>query len=277
MSPSPGAGVEAATWVPLRVETVGPWRVGLSHGFTRRGNSALLAEGASVVEALDGLDEVERVYAAAGRPAIVRLGTERSPDPSPPELTAELAARGYRVVSTTKVLTAELVGGSRGSGGRASGGAPDHAGAGIGAPDDEAGRAGGRDGVRVRAADHPDDAWLRGWLGTKTATAGAVDLDVARRLLTGSPARYLTATDSGGVVGTIRAAVAWPWVGLSCLVVEPRARRRGLGRCLTRAALRAHDGADRAFLQVETHNDAALALYRGLGFVEVDEYTYAER
>ncbi len=66
-------------------------------------------------------------------------------------------------------------------------------------------------------------------------------------------------------------------MGLSCLVVEPRARRRGLGRHLTRAALGAHDGADRAFLQVEVRNAGALALYRGLGFVEVDEYTYAER
>lgn len=263
MSPSPGAGVEAATWVPLRVESVGPWRVGLSHGFTRRGNSALLAEGSSVVEALDGLDEVERAYAAAGRPAIVRLGTRRSPDPSPPELRAELDARGYRTVSTTRVLATDLAHGSRGTGARA--------------PGEAAGSLGDLAGVQVLAADEPDDAWLHGWLGTKTATSGEVGLDVARLLLTGSRARYLTAADADGVVGTIRAAVAGSWVGLSCLVVAPRARRRGLGRHLTRSALRAHGGAERAFLQVEVHNSAALALYRGLGFVEVDEYTYAER
>lgn len=262
MSPRPGAAVEAATWVPLRVETVGPWRVGLSRGFTRRGNSALLAEGATGGQALAALDEVEAVYAAAHRPAIVRLGTHGSPDPSPAGLRAELDARGYRTVSTTKVLT-RLVDGPRGSVGRA--------------PGEEADASGDRDGVRVRAADSPDDAWLRGWLGTKTATAGDVDLGVARRLLTGSPARYLTATDADGVVGTIRAAVAGRWLGLSCLVVEPRARRRGLGRHLTRAALAVHDGADRAFLQVEVHNAGALALYRGLGFAEADEYTYAQR
>ncbi len=104
-----------------------------------------------------------------------------------------------------------------------------------------------------------------------------MDLDLARRLLTGSPAVYLTAVDAGAVVGTIRAARAEPWVGLSCLAVDPRARRRGLGRRLTAAAIAAQPGVERAFLQVEVANDAALALYRDLGFDEVDEYTYAER
>jgi ribosomal protein S18 acetylase RimI-like enzyme len=260
----PGPAVEAATWVPLRVEAVGPWRVGLSHGFTRRGNSALLVDGADGAEAVAALDDVERLYASADRPTIVRLGTARSPDPSPAELTAELAVRGYRTVSTTRVLTRVVAGGPRTAGG-------------VAGEDAVPVTHGWPDGVRVRTADEPDEAWLRGWLGTKAATAGRVDLDVARGLLTGAPARYLTAADADGVVGTIRAAVADSWVGLSCLVVDQRARRRGLGRRLTEAALAAHDRADRAFLQVEVHNAGALALYRGLGFAEVDEYTYAER
>lgn len=262
MSARPGPAVEAATWVSLRTEIVGPWRVGLSHGFTRRGNSALLAQTASATQAVAALDEVERVYASAGRPTIVRVGTHRSPAPAPDALTAELAARGYRTVSTTKVLTAPAPGAPDRNGDLAHQG-----------PD---GSSVGPEGVRVHTADRPDDAWLRGWLGTKAA-AGGVDLDLARRLLTGSPAWYLTATDADGVVGTIRAAVASSWVGLSCLVVEPRARRRGFGRHLTRAALGARHGADRAFLQVEAHNTGALALYRSLGFAEVDEYAYAER
>lgn len=263
MSARPGPAVEAATWVPLRTEIVGPWRVGLSHGFTRRGNSALLAQTASATQAVAALDDVERVYASAGRPTIVRVGTHRSPEPAPDALTAELAARGYRTVSTTKVLTAAVPG------------APDRNG--DPAHRELDGSPTGPGGVRVHTADRPDDAWLRGWLGTKAATAGDVDVDLARRLLTGSRAWYLTATDSDGVVGTIRAAVADAWVGLSCLVVEPRARRRGFGRYLTRAALGARHGTDRAFLQVEARNTGALALYRGLGFAEVDEYAYAER
>ena len=263
MSPRPGAAVEAATWVPLRVETVGPWRVGLSRGFTRRGNSALLAEGAVGAEAVAVLDDVERVYASAGHPTIVRLGTHRSPEPAPAVLTAELAARGYRTVSTTRVLAAEAAGGSQGPGDRAQREAP--------------GPAGGPQGCGSPWPTGPTTPGSAGGSAPRRPRPATSDLDVARRLLTGSPARYLTATDADGVVGTIRAAVADAWVGLSCLVVEPRARRRGLGRHLTRAALGAHGGADRAFLQVEVRNTGALALYRGLGFVEVDEYTYAER
>jgi GNAT superfamily N-acetyltransferase len=231
--------------VPLEVSDVGPWQVGLSGGFTRRGNSALLL--GDPAHALGSLDAVEEVYREAGRPPILRTGTDRSPAPPPPELVDELDRRGYRTVSTTRVLARPV-----------------------------AGAAPPADGVRVTAADAPDDAWLSGWLGTKAATT-AVDVDLARRLLTGSPAVYLTAADAGGVVGTIRAARAEPWVGLSCLAVDPSARRRGLGRRLTAAAIAAQPGVARAFLQVEVRNVAALALYRDLGFVEVDEYTYAER
>ena len=55
------------------------------------------------------------------------------------------------------------------------------------------------------------------------------------------------------------------------LAVAPRARRRGLGRALVRAAA-AHAqslGATSLFLEVGVRNDAAQALYRGLGFAAV--------
>lgn len=55
------------------------------------------------------------------------------------------------------------------------------------------------------------------------------------------------------------------------LGVRPQSRRRGLARQLTRAgAERAtHHGACRLFLEVNVNNEAALGLYRQLGFAEV--------
>ncbi|MCV2394050.1 GNAT family N-acetyltransferase [Actinotalea sp. M2MS4P-6] len=246
----PGPRLEVATWPPLSTRMIGPWQLGISAGFTRRGNSAVLLD--SQDGALASLDDVEAAYRAAGQRPILRLATDRSPAPAAGPLRAELDARGYRTVSTTRVLARPV----RGAG--------------------EAGAA--ASGVDVAPA--PDDAWLAGWLGTKTRTSGDVATEVARRLLTGVPARYLTARDRDGVIGVVRAARAGDWVALSCLAVDERARRRGLGRALTLAALGAPDEdgrpAQRAFLQVEIANTAASSLYRSLGFVEVDEYTYAE-
>ena len=55
------------------------------------------------------------------------------------------------------------------------------------------------------------------------------------------------------------------------LAVRPDGRRRGLGRVLVEAAGAAarHLGAERLFLEVAQDNTAALALYRGVGFIEV--------
>ena len=55
------------------------------------------------------------------------------------------------------------------------------------------------------------------------------------------------------------------------LAVDPAARRKGFGRALVRSAA-AHAatlGATSLFLEVGVRNDAAQALYRGLGFVDV--------
>lgn len=242
---APGAPAEVATWPPVRtVVTPHGWRVGLSSGFTRRANSALPPAGAALDGPLvaAGLDEVERAYAEAGQPSVVRVPAGRG--------VPELDARGYVVVSETDVQV------------RAIDGLPS---------------ASVPPGVRLDAASEPDDTWLAAWLGVKGA---GTDAALARRLLTGAPSEYLTARDgAGAVLGVIRAAHVEDWVGLSSLVVSPGARRLGLGRALTLHALaRAADrGATRAFLQVEVHNGAAARLYGALGFATADAYVYRER
>ncbi|MEZ0449484.1 GNAT family N-acetyltransferase [Cellulomonas sp. ICMP 17802] len=252
---APGALVESATWPPARVVDVDGWRVGLSGGLTRRANS-VLPLGAPTDPAA-ALDRVEALYAEAGQPSIVRVCRAAAPG-----LDALLDARGYEAVARTDVLVRELDD-----------------------PPAEPGRA-PHAPVRVSVADRPDDSWLAAWSSSKARlrTGGTAHEDdgaslrLARTVLSGAPAIYLTATDATGPVGVIRAAFAEDWVALSCLVVHPSARRRGLGRALTLRALDEAEqrGAERAFLQVEAQNTAAATLYTGLGFQPAERYVYRE-
>lgn len=236
---APGALVEAATWPPVRT-------VVTDDGW-RVGLSGGFTQRANSALPLGhpadlaaAVGRVEAVYDEAGLPAMVRVDTG-----GPAPLGDLLAARGYEARSATDVLVRRA-------------GEPVSA----------------RPGVHVSA--EPDDTWLRAWLGVK---APRVDLDLARAVLTGAPARYLTAVASGEVVGTLRVAFAEGWAGLSCLAVAPAARRTGLGLALTEqgTALAAERGAARAFLQVVAANHTAHTLYARAGFVLADTYRYLAR
>lgn len=248
---APGALVEAATWTPARTVPVGGWRVGVSGGFTRRANSVLPLGRPD--DLADAVDAAEAVLAEAGLPSVFRVCSG-----APDGLEDLLDRRGYAPVADTDVLVRDL----------------------VALPPAE--RPAPVPHVRVGVADRPDEAWLDGWLAVKAA-AHPVDRDLPRAVVTGSPALYLTAvsTDSAGerVVGVIRAGLAEDWVGLSCLMVAPEARRRGLGRLLTEHALRAavDRGVRRAFLQVEVGNGGAADLYAAAGFRPAERYRYRQR
>lgn len=284
----PGAAVEAATWVPVRSVPVRLGSAGLSGGFTRRANSVLpwspaagvasaRTAGVDVVDVGSALDEVEALYRTAGQAAVLRVpvgtgfpgaGAPTVAGGSP--LGAELGRRGYRAVARTEVLVRDLdpaAGPPAGHG---------HSGDSDDQRDDHSDDL--DPALTVQVSAEPDATWLDGWLSVKAA-GRPVDLGLARAILTGSPAAYLSVCGPGGVSAVLRAAWAPGWVGLSCLMVTPHARRRGLGCALTRHALclAADRGLGRAFLQVEVTNAAARELYRRLGFELADEYAYAER
>ena len=243
--PGPGARAEAAVWPPLEVHDVDGWQVGLSSGFTRRANSVLaLSEPRDVTAAVK---EVEKLYARSGQPALFRVCAQSEPE----DLDAVLARRGYREVAPTLVMVRSALDA-------------------VAAPFDSP-------GLRCTVAEEPDDDWLGRWLTVKPSAP--VDRTAAKALLTGARALYLTARDSYGPVGVVRAALVDDWVALSCLAVDTRARRRGIGRALSRAALHeaVQAGARRAFLQVEESNDPAIEMYSRLGFTPAERYHYRQR
>jgi len=275
---APGPAVERATWPPLRVEEVEGFQLGLSGGLTRRANCAVLASGswdtADSHALARRLGAVEADYRLAGLTPCVRVdgpvatagaggGGSSGRDASGPTTTADrvLAARGYRDVSATFVLVRSL-----------SGDLP-----GVDPPE----------GVGIDVTDAPDDAWHDVWLGGRAAENQA-EREVGRAILTGVPARYVSATRHGQVVGVARVCVVpvgrGPgsdvpvWAGLSCLTVVAEHRGNGIGGVLTARALAEAriGGADRAFSQVLVRSTAAIEFHERLGFVVAGAYRYAE-
>ncbi|EYR64965.1 GNAT family acetyltransferase, partial [Actinotalea ferrariae CF5-4] len=129
--------------------------------------------------------------------------------------------------------------------------------------------------LALEVADRPDHPWLEAWLAVKSGGDGR---DVARRVVAGAPADYVTARDGQGVVGVVRAATLGQWCVVSCLMVDPRARRRGVASVLTAAALdrAAARGAAHVLVQVEEGNAPARALYAAAGFTPAAAYHYRE-
>jgi ribosomal protein S18 acetylase RimI-like enzyme len=241
----PGARTEAAVWPPREVHDVDGWRVGLSGGFTRRANSVLALAGPRDVKA--SVEEVEKVYARAGQPSVFRVCAQSEPW----DLDDILAGRGYREVAPTLVMVRSDLGA-------------------VAAPFESS-------GLECAVGDAPDEDWLSRWLDVKSSAP--VDHGVAAALVSGCQALYLTARDGYGPVAVIRAALVDDWVALSCLAVDARARRRGIGRALTRAALHeaVQRGARRAFLQVEESNEVAIEMYSDLRFTPAERYHYRQR
>jgi ribosomal protein S18 acetylase RimI-like enzyme len=119
-------------------------------------------------------------------------------------------------------------------------------------------------------APAPADATLRsvpdaGWL---TCYNRDVPLDVLTAVVDGE---VTFASVAGAAVG--RGAITGApdgtrWLGISSVRVEPAARRRGHARriCQALVAWAAEHGAQRAYVQVLTDNDPAIALYMSTGF-----------
>ncbi|MCX5067474.1 GNAT family N-acetyltransferase [Micromonospora lupini] len=236
---------------------LGDWLLRSAEGWTGRANSALpIGDPDRPLPA--AVDAVERWYADRGQPAMIN-----TPLPLAAPVGAELDERGWGSRPPTLVQTAPLPLATP-----APGPTP---------PTGDAPLAGtaGPGGAVVEVATAPSDEWLAVAAGRKGGLP-----DAARHVLTAvDQIRFAHAYVDDTLVAIGRGAVTGQgrWLGLSLIEVLPPLRRQGLARHVidTLAGWGASAGATHAFLQVEQHNAAAVALYRKLGFTT--HHTYLTR
>jgi ribosomal protein S18 acetylase RimI-like enzyme len=129
------------------------------------------------------------------------------------------------------------------------------------------------DGATFRFDAAPDDAWL----GMYHYRGQQRRPRVSRTVLMSAPEQVFASIRAGDEVLAIgRLSIVDRWAGITAVEVSPPHRRRGLGTALTLAvcAEAARRAARRVFLQVETGNAAALALYERCGFGHSHRYHY---
>ncbi|MCL7375891.1 GNAT family N-acetyltransferase [Streptomyces sp. 35G-GA-8] len=239
------ARVCARSWQPVETEPLGEWLLRAASGFTRRANSVLPLGDPGV-----GLDEaltrVRRWYEERGLPPYVQAAT--GAEGTQERLCAELERRGWRSEVTAEVRIAAL--------------AP------LGDRDaDISGVVLGR-GV--------DEAWLRRY--QRSSVPGP---HVLRVLNSGPSVWFATVPGEPGEDGEPgvpaaigRCVVDGRWAGFMAVEVDPARRRQGLATAvMTALARRAlEEGASAAWLQVESDNAGARAMYEAMGFAVHHHY-----
>lgn len=256
------ARVMARAWQPVESERLGDWELrasveeipprearpggvvaGRRMGFTRRANS-VLPLGDPGLPLDEALVRVREWYARRDLPAYIQTATGAAGTQE--ELCAELEARGWRREVSAEVRIGAL--------------AP------VGDLDSEV--------ARVRLARSVDDAWLRRY--QRSSVPGPHVLHV----LESGPSVWF-ASVPGSEVGPDappaaigRCVVDGRWAGFLAVEVDPAHRRQGLATTvMTALARRAlEEGASAAWLQVESDNDGARALYEGMGFTVHHRY-----
>lgn len=253
----------AAHWRGTEEEWLGGWLLRAAEGFTGRANSALPLDDPGL-PLDDALGKVTGWYGARGLPPMISvpmpLDGTRPADGAPTQygpysqagtvaLDDELVARGWGlrpgpafVMTADLPLTSEAVS-IRGAGGK------------------------------VAVSDEPDAEWLR-----MHRYRGRSDLPPVRlKVLTSAGSQaFVSIRDGESAVAVARLSVAEGWAGITSVEVDQAHRRRGLGTgitaaCCAEAFLR---GVKRVFLQVETGNEAAKALYERCGFTYSHRYHY---
>jgi ribosomal protein S18 acetylase RimI-like enzyme len=233
------ARVMARAWQPVESERLGDWELRASSGFTRRANS-VLPLGDPGMELDAALERVRDWYGRRGLPAYVQTATGAAGTQE--ELCAELEARGWRREVSAQVQVGGL--------------AP------VG--DLEA------DVTRVELARTVDETWLR-----RYQRSGVPGPHVLQVLGSGPSVWFATVPGTGEVPAAIgRCVVDGRWAGFMAVEVDPEYRRQGLARAVMAALARRalEEGASAAWLQVETDNEAARALYGGMGFAVHHHY-----
>lgn len=230
------AHVASRAWRPVESERLGDWELRAAAGFTRRANS-VLALGDPGLPLDEALGVVRRWYGDRGLPAYVQAAT--GAEGTQELLCAELERRGW-----VREVTAEVW---------------------VGALAPVADLAEGAGVVLSREAD---EAWLARYQRKGVS-------EVALNVLGSGPSVWFATVPGAEAPAAIgRCVVDGRWASFAAVEVDPEMRRRGLATTVMAAlARRALDeGASAAWLQVETDNAGARALYAGMGFAAHHAY-----
>lgn len=226
-------------WPSVETLYMDGWMIRLANGYSSRANSAsAMVIGAAMTPAL--LDEVERIFAAAGLPSTVRVTPVCDP-----AVEALLLSRGYRVKDRSLNMLLDLGG--------------NHA----RLPD-----------PRVTIERQPSQRWIDGVCAHQAPGKRNADHlgQIVRRIRV--PAGFVSIASDGEDVGFAMCAVDRGFAEIGSVIIAEEKRGHGLGRALVDAALAfgAAEGAHHAFLQVDATNDVAIRLYSHQGFVDVGGY-----
>jgi N-acetylglutamate synthase len=237
----------AQTWRAPDEAWLGEWLLRASDGFTSRANS-VLAIGDPGLPLPAAIDQVLDWYRSRDLPAQVAVAY-------PPDqldghsIDAYLAGRGWTVRGGALVMTAPLA----------------HIAGALG-PDETA---------HAEMLGEPDDGWLDCYRWHEELPP-----PVSRQVFVSAPWQAFGALRAAGrTVSTVsigRVALAEGWAGLTAIRVDPQYRRQGLAQVMTAALAQtaASRGADGLYLQVETDNAAARALYERMGFTYHHAYHF---
>lgn len=233
--------IAALGWQGLETERLGGWLLRAGGGWTGRANSVLPLGGPGLP--LDAaLDHVSAWYTARHLPPTVQL-----PLPAREDLRAALAERGWTDRWGALVLTAGVA--ALRAKGLAVAGLPP---------------------VTVAVEPGPD------WLGAYHYRGGPLPPVAPAVLRAAATPAFAAVEEAGKPIAICRLSVDEGWVGITAVEVAPGHRRRGLATHLLAGALdwASESGARSAYLQVDSDNTAALALYQKAGFKVHHTYRY---
>jgi N-acetylglutamate synthase len=238
----------ARHWRGTEEEWLGGWLLRAAEGFTGRANSALpLANPDMPLD--DAVAAVTDWYRARGLTPMIAVPLPLESAEAGNRLDTYLSERKWATRSSPAfVMTADL--------------------ANVPPPPELSA------GAAFRIGAEPDDEWLRLY----HYRGRTEQPPVMRKLLASAEFQAFVSIRSGGgeAIAVGRLSIAEGWAGITAVEVDPAHRRRGLGSAVTQAicAEAATRGISRAFLQVETANTAAQALYERRGFRYSHRYHY---
>jgi N-acetylglutamate synthase len=221
------------------------WLLRVSPGKARRARS-VNAHFGSTLPVGAKIAYCERLYRARELPVLFRM----TPFVHPANLGEELAARGYRAFDPTNVQVMPL----------------------TQPPEPRE-----CDGVDIMTPGI--DAFADAVALLQESTREQRDAYHERMANTPQPARYLLAQRDGRVVGVGTVMLEDGLAGIFSMATSPNMRKQGVASALLARLLAWawEHGASHAYLQVDSQNHPALAVYRKFGFETAYTYHYCGR